>query len=234
MLAAEFSLSAMRTAGVRRCVMIIADRKTELVRYFSNGAHVGVSIAYVDQPEPLGLAAAIDSAFDWVTDCGVCLALPDTIFSPRDALARVVEMLVDRDADVVLGVFPTSEPQRLAPVRIGPDDRVLEVLEKPASSELGNTWGVAAWTATFSEFLHSSASRLRDRSISHVFDDAVKQGLDVRAVWFPEGRYLDLGTVDNLAALVLQAGLIEEASPDEGPLAAARGSGKAPGTTAGE
>src|SRR5437660_7533857 len=83
MLAAEYSLQAMRGAGVRRCVMVVSDRKPELLRYFGDGTDAGLSIAYVNQPEPLGLASAIDAAFEWSGECHVCLALPDTVFSPR-------------------------------------------------------------------------------------------------------------------------------------------------------
>jgi glucose-1-phosphate thymidylyltransferase len=206
MLAAEYSLYSMREAGVRKCLMVISDRKPEMLRYFGNGSSVGISIAYTNQPEPLGLASAIDTAFDWTANSYVCLALPDTIFSPRAAVATVNEALLAHNADLVLGVFPTLQPQQLGPVRIDNTNRVVEVLEKPQSTDLNNTWGIAAWTPSFSKFLHRPASELRNLSIGEIFNDAVREGFDVRAVSFDSGSYTDLGTGEALAAMIFSSG----------------------------
>jgi len=202
MLAVEHSLRSMSQAGVNRCIVVISDRKPEMLRYLGNGADAGLSIAYVSQPEPLGLASAVDAAFEWTVDSNVCLALPDTVFLPSMALSTVNKTLVQYKADLVLGVFPTSNPQQLGPVRIGIEESVLEVLEKPDMTDLYNTWGIAAWTPQFSKFLHRPTAELRTLSISHVFNDAVKQGFNVRAVYFEGGSYSDLGTLENLAALM--------------------------------
>lgn len=205
MLAAEHSLCAIREAGVHKCVIVISDRKSEIIRYFGDGLDVGLSIAYVNQPEPLGLALAIDAAHEWVADSCVCLALPDTLFMPRDAVARIKQALLDNDADLVLGVFPTAEPQKLGPVRIGDDGRVVEVLEKPSVTDLYNTWGVAVWSPRFTELLRSQSASLQNLSIGHVFNEAVKRGFNVRAVYFQSGSYTDLGTGASLAAVVVSS-----------------------------
>jgi glucose-1-phosphate thymidylyltransferase len=206
MLAAEYSLFSMREAGLSKCLMVISDRKPELLRYFGNGSSVGMSIAYINQPEPLGLASAIDAAFDWAGNSCVCLALPDTVFSPSTAIATVNKALLAHNADLVLGVFPTLQPQQLGPVRFDNKDRVLEVLEKPSSTDLHNTWGIAAWTPGFSKFLHRPGLELRDLSIGRVFNDAVREGFDVRAVSFDSGSYTDLGTGEALAAMIFSSG----------------------------
>src|SRR4051812_8626272 len=106
-LVAEYALSAMREADIVRCVMIITERKMELLRYISDGAHLGVSVAYVHEPEPRGVAAAVDAAFSWIADANVCFAVPDTVFFPRDALSTIKQTLLQQGADLVLGVFPT-------------------------------------------------------------------------------------------------------------------------------
>ena len=205
MLAAEYSMRAMSDAGIRKCVMIISDRKSEMLRYFGNGTEAGLNIAYVNQPEPLGLASAVDAAFHWVAESNVCLALPDTVFSPRTALATIKEELIRTRADLVLGVFPTADPQQLGPVRMGRDGRVTEVMEKPAVTDIFNTWGIAAWTPRFTALLHARPAKLRKQSISQVFNEAVKRKLNVRAVFFESGSYTDLGTGASLAAMLFDS-----------------------------
>jgi glucose-1-phosphate thymidylyltransferase len=202
MLAAEHAMYAMQEAGIRKCVIVVSDRKPEILRYFGDGSDAGLSLAYVVQPEPLGLAAAIDVAFEWVSHDDVCMALPDTVFSPRGALTAITQKLVATGADLVLGVFPTTEPQQLGPVRIDGNERVIEVFEKPVTTDLYNTWGIAAWSSRFTSFLHNQSAESRKLSIGHTFNAAVKHGFDVRAVYFESGSYVDLGTGAKLAAMV--------------------------------
>ncbi len=202
MVAAEYSLGAMQRAGVRKCLIVTSDRKPEIFRYFGDGSGFGLAVAYLNQAEPDGLAAAIDMAFPWVERSCVSLALPDSVFSPCEAVAAVNQALVTRHADVMLGVFPTVNPAQLGPVRIGTDGRVIEVLEKPTLTDVANTWGIAAWTPRFTDFLHRQGARIRGLSIGHVFNDAIPHGLDVRALVFEAGSYADLGTGESLAAMI--------------------------------
>ncbi len=205
MVAAEYSLAAMRAAGVSRCLVVIADWKTEIVRYLGDGSDAGVELAYLHRAVPRGLADAIDACHSWVQDSHVCLALPDTIFQPFDALAVVCDALVDRRSDLVLGVFPTEHPEDLGPVRATDDGRVVEVLEKPEITDLRNTWGVAAWSPRFTALLRRYAltgSGLEGLSIGTIFNGAIEHGLDVRAVPFPMGSYVDLGSMKNLQGFI--------------------------------
>lgn len=184
--AAEHALDAFADAGADRAIVVVADHKLELVRVLGPGDRL--PIAYVHRA-PRGLADAVAAALPWVGDETVCLALPDTRFRPADAVARVHDELVASGADLVLGVFPTERPEALGPVRVD-DGVVREVLDKPASTELRNTWGVAAWGPRFSALLSNTDT---DASIGLVFDDAVKSGLVVRALEFADGHYLDVG-----------------------------------------
>lgn len=208
-LVAEYSLLAMRRAGIRRCLITISDRKPELLRYFADGSDLGLKIAYVHQPVPLGLAQAVDAGLEWISDAQVCLALPDTVFKPFDAIHALRTEIAASQADLVLGVFPTTEPERLGPVRLTRDGRVTEVLDKPPKIDIHNTWGVAIWSPRFSQFLHDrvvSSPEAASEPIGEIFNAAVGGGLDVRAVHFPHGSYMDLGTVEGLGVLVLHEG----------------------------
>jgi len=205
MLAVEYSLQAMHEAGVEKCIIVVSDRKSEILRYLGDGSEAGVSIAYVTQVEPLGLAAAVDTARHWLSGFHVCFALPDTVFSPLQAVRRVKEAILQTSADVVLGVFPTANPHDLGPVRVAESGRVIQVLEKPTVTDIYNTWGVAVWSPRFTEFLHRPPAELTNLSLSHIFSGAIRSGLDVRAVSFEAGSYTDLGTGENLAALLFGA-----------------------------
>jgi glucose-1-phosphate thymidylyltransferase len=205
MVAAEYSLVAMRAAGVPRCLVVIADWKTEIVRYLGDGSDAGIELAYLHRAVPRGLADAIEACHSWVQDSYVCLALPDTIFRPFEAVSVVSRAVIESGSDLVLGVFPTEHPEDLGPVRATDDGRVIEVLEKPEITDLRNTWGVAAWSPRFTALLHRcalSGAGLDGLSIGTIFNQAIDHGLEVRAVPFPGGSYTDLGSMKNLQGLI--------------------------------
>jgi glucose-1-phosphate thymidylyltransferase len=206
----QASLDQMRRAGIRQCVIVIAEWKLELVRVFGDGSALGMSLAYVVRGVPRGLSDALDAATPWVGDHDVCIALPDTLISPDDALARVKAEREASGADVVLGVFPTDHPEQLGPVRVASGGAVIEVLDKPASTDLRNTWGMAIWSPHFTAFLaREVAAAPEDKKpvLGALFQRALEVGLSVRAVEFPDGHFVDVGTSQGLAE-ALQTGAI--------------------------
>ena len=203
----ELSLEVLQRAGVRQCMIVLADSKFEIARVFGNGADHGIGLGYVLQSEPLGLADALCAAHLWVADREVCMVLPDTVIAPVEAMAELRRVRHDSAADVVLGVFPTVTPEQLGPVRFDQANRVLEVLDKPTVTDLRNTWGMAVWTPRFSSFLYdrvAAAPPEKKPELGAVFDAAVQHGLAVVCRWFAKGSFLDVGSPDNLASLVWQ------------------------------
>lgn len=196
------SLEQMRRAGVVDCAVVIAEWKLEIVRVLGERA-ADVALAYVVRSVPRGLADALVATLPWIRGRDACLALPDTLIAPDDALAQVVTELGASGADLVLGVFPTDHPEQLGPVRIADDGRVLEVLDKPAHTDLRTTWGLAAWSPRFTELLDEAVRGEPTIKLGEVFARALAAGLGVRAVWFATGRFLDVGTPAGLAAALI-------------------------------
>lgn len=197
----QASLDQMKRAGVTQCVIVIADWKLEIVRVLGDGARAGVALAYVVRAAPRGLADALLGARAWLAERDVCIALPDTLIEPADALARVCAERAASGADLVLGVFPTDQPEQLGPVRVAPDGRVIEIQDKPAATDLRNTWGLAVWSPRFTALLEraAGAAPLDDKPVlGAVFQRAIDDGMAVRAVTFATGRFCDLGTPENL------------------------------------
>jgi glucose-1-phosphate thymidylyltransferase len=198
----QASLDQMRLARVAQCVIVIAEWKLELVRVFGDGAATGVSLAYVVRDTPRGLADAIAAARPWLGEHDVCLALPDTLIAPDDALARVRAEREASNADLVLGVFPTDHPEQLGPVRVSPAGQVVEVLDKPAVTDVRNTWGIALWSPRFTALLaREVAAAPQDAKpvLGNLFQLAIESGMSVRAVSFDDGHFIDVGTSAGLA-----------------------------------
>jgi len=209
--AAEYSLTAMREAGIEKCIVIVNENKTEILKYFGSGAELGMKLVYAVQSKPTGLPQAIRAAQEWLGADYVCLTLPDTVFRPRRAVGQICEELRSSSGDLVLGVFPTAEPQNLGPVRVAADGRVVEVQDKPPATDLLNTWGMAVWKPRFTALLDQTVARWEaeqgpatERPLGEIFNDAIHAGLNVRAVCFEDGAFLDVGKPEGLSAIVLE------------------------------
>lgn len=195
----EASLRQLRDAGVNRALVVISDRKPELVRYLGSGNDLGLDIAFVHQSRADGLAAACALAAPWTEGGNTCLLLPDTVVRPAEALKRVRATFESQAADLVLGVFPVSRPLELGPVRFDASMRVIEVLDKPAATDLQNSWAMAIWGPRFSALLAKAVADNPSQTLGGLFHRAVGDGLKVLAAWFPEGQFHDVGTPRGLA-----------------------------------
>jgi glucose-1-phosphate thymidylyltransferase len=208
----HFSLEALRVAGAERCVVVISDSKGELVRVLGDGEDYGVPIGYVVQRSPRGLTDVIRCASRWLEGDDVLFALPDTVIFPTDALLRLNDERVAAGADLALGVFPTEEPERLAPVEIV-DGEVVRIHDKPAVAPVRNTWGVLSWSWKFTDFCRRWDEERGDAPgiLSDAMEAARRGGLRVVAAEMEGGVFRDVGTPEGLAStmrLLSERGLV--------------------------
>lgn len=194
---ARFALDAIRRAGATQAVVVIAEDKGDIVQVLGDGRRAGLELAYVVQSRADGLPGAIRAAASWLGDRRVAMALPDTLFAPRDALTTLVGM----GGDLALGLFPTDTPGRLAPVALD-GDRVRVIQDKPSEPVADNTWGAVAWGPRFTRFCveWDAANPGSERTLSAVMQAAVDAGMEASGHAF-EGVFLDGGTPAGLERL---------------------------------
>ena len=94
-------------------------------------------------------------------------------------------------------------------LEIDPEGQLIKIDIKPEETYLKYTWIIAVWTPAFSEYLHEFVSTKENSSseksasegevfIGDVIRHALKDGLNIDTVLFPEGEYTDIGTVPDL------------------------------------
>jgi glucose-1-phosphate thymidylyltransferase len=204
MVVSQYSLNAMSCAGVHEIYFVLSTHKWEIAKFFMSGANFGVNCSYLCQDKQNGMVGALDVAYPWVRDKVVCMGMPDTVVSPTDCFAQLMQVHTKKSADLTLGIFPTDTPQSLAPVHVDiVSGRVIEIFDKPRTTSYFNTWGIAIWTPVFTELLHEyvkqcSKDTTRELLLSDVFSAAVKQGLKVYSEVFSNGRFFDIGTPEGL------------------------------------
>jgi glucose-1-phosphate thymidylyltransferase len=211
----HYLLEKMSYAGIDRAYFILRDGKWDIAAHFKDGAAVNMFLAYLLVTVPYGTPYTLDVAYPFVRDSLVALGFPDILFSPDDAYSRLIEHQVKSGADVVLGLFPTDQPQATDVVAFDNRGRIVEILTKPRHTILSHAWGIAVWTPTFTEFMHDYLADIpiptkdtRELFVGDVVQAGIKCGMRVEGVHISDTPFLDIGTPENLARAIYEA-LIE-------------------------
>ena len=213
----QYLLERMAQGGVHQAFVVLRPGKWDIPAYLGDGSAMGIRLAYLTVHVPFGVPFTLDQAYPFVRGETVALGFPDILCWPETAYEVVLQRLWKTEADVVLGLFPTDEPDKVGVVDVEPDGQVRGVYEKSGFTHLPYMWAIAVWGPRFTEFLHAfteSAMRRRGRDtgagegddelnpaetpIGDVIQAAVGAGLRVEAEIFEDGRYIDIGTPDNL------------------------------------
>ncbi len=127
-----YPLSVLMLAGIREVLVISTPTDLPLFkRLLGDGGDWGMRFAYVEQPEPKGLAQAflLDKAF--IGDDPVCLILGDNILygaGLRTTLHQAVEL---KQGATIFG-YPVRDPERYGVVAFDKSGKAVSIEEKPA------------------------------------------------------------------------------------------------------
>ncbi len=206
----HYLLEKMRLAGIETAYFILRPGKWDIPAYFGDGSMLEMNLGYLMMGLPHGVPFTLDQAYPFVQDAIVALGFPDILFEPLDGFQRIIARQA-LGADVVLGLFPTEQPQKAGMVDFDSTGKVRLIVEKPPQSNLRYMWAIAVWAPTFTEFLHSFVSNLKSTNnllslpelpIGNVIQAAIQQGMRVEAEVFDNGSYLDIGTPSDLMLAV--------------------------------
>ncbi|HZH26347.1 MAG TPA: sugar phosphate nucleotidyltransferase [Azospirillaceae bacterium] len=187
----EYLVERMLVGGADRICVVLAPGKSDILAYF--GGQVGdAHVAYVVQPEPLGLCDAIFRALPFIApDEPVLVGLPDTIWFPADALARLPN---DRFTFLC---FPVARPEFFDAVLMAPDGCVREVQVKSPTAESHWIWGAFKLTGAQLGQLHAlwQERGRKDQYIGTLVNEWLARGGEAWGAKAGEA-YVDVGTFD--------------------------------------
>lgn len=204
----HYLLERMQVAGAKKAFLIVRPGKWDIPAYFGDGSALGMHLAYLTVHVADGVPYTLNQAYPFVQHAMILLGFPDILFQPKDAYLHLLKRQAETQADVVLGLFPTSHPKKVGMVEVDQTGRVLQIIEKPLQSDLKLMWAIALWTPVFTEFLHQyvkTATPDREIPIGDVIQAAIQMGLVVQSKGFPHGSYLDVGTPEDLAKAIQQS-----------------------------
>lgn len=197
----QYVVEGIIQAGVARLFIIVGEHKYDILRYYGSGHRYQAHIAYLFQEEPVSMVHAIDLAYPWIKGMRVVFGMPDSIIYPPEAFAVLLEQHRTQPADLTLGLFSTSRPQKYGMVAIDSAARVTAHVDKPPHTSLSLMWGCAVWEPAFTDLIHEVRTSLTKSSelvLGDVIDQAISRRMLVRGHHFAGGFYVDIGTYDEI------------------------------------
>jgi len=218
--ACHYLLEKMRKASIKKVYIVLGEGKWDIPAYLGDGEMLDMHFAYLIMRQPFGVPYTLNQAYPFLGNGVIALGFPDILFEPDDAFVKLLSFQGKTKADVVLGLFPADQPQKVDMVDLDDCGQVRQLVIKPPQTHLKYTWGCAVWTPAFTQLMHEYLLTLQDHQktgvplssrkelfIGDVFQVAVNSGLRVTAIHLSDQPYLDIGTPEDLVTAVQSRGL---------------------------
>jgi len=125
-----YPLSVLMLAGIKD--ILIISTPTDLPAFkklLKDGSQLGISLKYIEQPRPEGIAQAFIIGEDFIGKDSVSLVLGDNIFY-GNGLSHMLREANIRDQITVFG-YVVNDPERYGVVELDPMGQPIAIEEKP-------------------------------------------------------------------------------------------------------
>ena len=205
----EYLVERLILGGADKLCFVISPGKSDILEYYG-GDVFSARVVYAVQPEAAGLCDAIFRALPLIPpDEQVLVGLPDTIWFPQDALARLP------DGTLSFLLFPVEHPDLFDAVVLDERDRVREIQVKRQDAASHWIWGAFKMPGAVLRELHDLwlERRQRDEYVGTLVNAWLERGGTATGVRAGQS-YVDVGTVRGYREAIV---LLSGEAPAEAP-----------------
>src|SRR5919197_4019614 len=125
-----YGIEALAAAGIDEIGIIISPETGGEIRAAAgDGERFGVSITYIEQEAPLGLAHAVLTGEEFLGSSPFVMFLGDNLL--RDGVTALVNTFRSEEPDALLLLTPLKHPENYGVAELDGDNRVARLIEKP-------------------------------------------------------------------------------------------------------
>jgi glucose-1-phosphate thymidylyltransferase len=218
-----YPLSVLMLAGIRDIAIITTpEDQSQFVRLLSDGSQWGISLTFIVQPKPEGLAQAYILARDFLNGAPSALILGDNIFFGHGLPELLREADRQGHGATVFG-YQVSDPERYGVVEFGPNGDARAIVEKPSCP--ASNYAVTG-LYFFDENAPDFAARIQpsprgELEIVDLLEFYLQQGtLSVEKLgrgfaWFDTGTHSSLLDASNFVRTLTERQGMQFGSPEE-------------------
>lgn len=218
-----YPLSVLMLAGIREiCVITTPQDQDQFQRTLGDGSQWGLSLTYVAQPNPDGLAQAYLLAEEFLDGAPSAMVLGDNVFFGHGLPEMLAEADQKEEGGTVFG-YRVADPERYGVVAYDENDQATQIIEKPAKPP-------SNYAVTGLYFLDGTApekaravkpSDRGELEITSLLEMYLNAGsLDVRRMgrgyaWLDTGTHGSLLDAGNFVRTLVQRQGLQIGNPDE-------------------
>jgi len=195
-----YPLSVLMLARIREILIISTPEDTPVYeKLFGDGSGLGISITYIVQDKPRGLADAFLLGESFIGDDSVCLILGDNVFYGQN-LTRVLDNAKQVKRGAIIFGYPVKNPSEFGVVEFDAQRRVLSIEEKPVHPKSSYAVpGLYFYDNKVVEIAKNIKSSARgELEITAVNNAYLEQG-ELEVILFGRGMaWLDTGTPEGM------------------------------------
>jgi len=191
-----YGIEALAASGIREIGIVVGDTRHEIREAVGDGRRFGVSVTYIEQEAPLGLAHAVLVSEPFLGTDPFCMYLGDNLI--RERLAPLVERFRDEKPNCQILLARVPDPTQFGVAELA-GGRVVRLIEKPKvpPSDLALV-GVYMFDASVFEAVKGIAPSARGEL---EITDAIQWLIDAGRIVRPhviEGWWKDTGKLEDL------------------------------------
>jgi glucose-1-phosphate thymidylyltransferase len=127
-----YPLSTLMLAGINDILIISTPEDTpRFESLLGDGSQFGITLQYIVQPSPDGLAQAFLLGEEFIGDDSVAMILGDNIYY-GNGIRKMLQRASSKEKGATVFGYHVQDPERFGVVEFSNDGKVLSVEEKPA------------------------------------------------------------------------------------------------------
>lgn len=191
----EYAFDRLKEIGVTEIALVVGENEPEMRAALGDGSAFGISLSYVRQVEPKGLAHALSFAEEFVAGHPFVMYLGDAIYS--EGFTSHAKRFIESGCSNLNIVKPVEDPSRFGVANVD-GERIVKLVEKPKEPESNLAMaGLYFFGPQIWEVLPGLPPSARgEYEITDAIQRLIDRG-DVVLAGVYEGTWFDTGTLDS-------------------------------------
>ena len=124
-----YGIESLVAAGIKEIGIVVGDTENEVKACVGDGARWGISITYIFQEAPLGLAHAVKISKNFLENDSFVMYLGDNIL--KEGILEFVKSFKEKKPNAYILLTEVKNPEQFGVVNLDEGGRIIKLEEKP-------------------------------------------------------------------------------------------------------